>query len=591
MWQTTRLKLLDWSGPVNKALDILFFLLAVLAIGSLVTQYGFYISTQQTQLLDRLDLIVVLLYVLQFLLRLIFAKNYMEFLRRHWFEALLAVVIMFRAVSLFNTLGFGLIAHYFTDLNVTVIAKLTIVSAQIAIILSLISGSMHLNRKVLSLKFHPAQTLLLSFVLVIFIGTILLLLPRATAPGKTISAIDALFTATSATCVTGLIVVDTGTHFSFLGQMIILFLIQIGGLGLMTLSSFLALFFGRGMGIKERVMMQEMMNIDRLGVINRALRLAVTLTLLFESIGALFLFFSWDRTQWSFGEHIYHSVFHAVSAFCNAGFSLNADSFMSFSQNYAAMSVIMFLIIIGGLGFVVLMDLGNIHIKPVTGHKTVRRWSVQTKLVLIVTGILLLGGTLILMLTQPFEGGMLNRFMQALFSSVTARTAGFNTVDFSMFNVPSVLLIITLMFIGASPGSTGGGIKTTTVGILFASLASIISGKNRIVLFRKSVSYTVLNRALVIFAFSIIVISVSTFFLTITEQVPLIDLFFEEVSAYATVGLSRGVTTQLSDWGRLIIILSMFIGRVGALTLAFAITPPKDKPRLEYPQEKSVMVG
>jgi len=591
VWQTIQLKLTEWSKPVNRALDILFFLLAVLAIGSLITQYGFYISLQQEQLLDRIDLIVVLLYVLQFLLRFSFTQKHLTFLKRHWFETLLSIIIIIRALFLFSTLGIGVIAHYFTDLNVGVVAKLTIVSAQVAIILSLISGSMHLNRKVLSLKFHPAQTLLLSFVVVILIGSALLLLPRATPPGKALDVVDALFTATSATCVTGLIVVDTGTHFTFLGQMVIVFLIQIGGLGLMTLSSFLALFFGRGMGIKERVMMQEMMNIDRLGVINRALRLAVTLTFVFEAAGAFLLYLSWNRAEWNFGQHVYHSVFHAVSAFCNAGFSLNADSITGFNHNYFVMLIIMTLIVIGGLGFVVLMDLGNIRIRPTAGHKIVKRWSVQTKLVLIVSGILLAGGTIILFFTQPFEGSIFNRLMQAMFSSVTARTAGFNTVDFSMFNIPSVLLIITLMFIGASPGSTGGGIKTTTVGILFASLTSIISGKNRIVLFRKSVSYTVLNRALVIFAFSIIVISVSTFFLTITEQAPLIDIFFEEVSAYATVGLSRGLTPNLSDWGRIIIVLSMLIGRVGALTLAFAITPPKDRLRVEYPKEKSVMVG
>ena len=255
------------------------------------------------------------------------------------------------------------------------------------------------------------------------------------------------------------------------------------------------------------------------------------------------------------------------------------------------MTVIMVLIVVGGLGFIVLMNIGGIRIRPLHGRKIVRRWSVQTKLVLLITGILLFSGMILLLFTQHFSGSPFNRFMQALFSSVTARTAGFNTVDFGAFGVPAALLIIILMFIGASPGSTGGGIKTTTVGILVASLVSIITGKSRIVLFRKSISYTVLNRALVVFAFSIMVISVSTFLLTITENAPLITIFFEEVSAFATVGLSRGLTPNLTEWGRVIVILSMFIGRIGALTLAFAITAPKERLRIEYPKEKSVMVG
>ncbi len=585
------LTLKEWSQKIIHAVDLLYFVVAVTAIASLVTQYGFYVNATMENWLERLDLLIVLFFMLQYFIKLLLQANKKEFILRHWFEGLLVLVILIRSAFLIHSLGLGIIREYFLNVNVGAITKITIVSAQIVIVLSIISSSLRFNRKIASLKFHPAQTLLLSFVIVISIGTLLLLLPKATAPGKSLSFIDALFTSTSATCVTGLIVVDTGTHFSFLGQMIILTLLQIGGLGLMTLSSFLALFFGRGMGIKERVMLQEMMNINRLGAISRALRLAVSLTFLFESVGSVLLFFSWNRPEWSMGDRIYHSVFHAVSAFCNAGFSLNSDSLMYYNQNYAVMVIIGFLIIVGGLGFVVLMELGGVNIFQASNRRYIRKWSVQTKLVLWITAILLAFGTIVILFLQPFDGSWFHRSMQALFSSITARTAGFNTVDFGQFSVSSSLLIILLMFIGASPGSTGGGIKTTTVGILFASLGSIVTGKNHIELFKKSVSFTVLNRALVIFAFAIIVISTSTFLLAITEHAPLIDILFEEVSAFGTVGLSRGLTPHLTNWGRIIIILSMLIGRVGALTLAFAITQPKDRLRVEYPQEKTVMVG
>ncbi len=586
-----RLKILDWSDSVIHTINVSFFIVGVIAIISLVTQYGFYISADLEHWLERVDILIVFFFVLQFLVKLIFMPAPRRYIREHWFETLLVLVIMVRTGFLIHSLGLGTFRHYFVDLNVGAITKVTIVSAQLVLVLSLISSSLRLNRKIASLKFHPAQTLLLSFVVVIFIGTLMLLLPKATAPGKSLSVLDALFTSTSATCVTGLIVVDTGTHFSLLGQLIILTLIQIGGLGLMTLSSFLALFFGRGMGIRERVMLQEMMNIDRLGAITRALRLAVSITFLFESVGAVLLYFSWNRPGWTFFDRVYHSIFHSVSAFCNAGFSLNADSLMYYQNNYAAILIVAGLIIFGGLGFLVLTEIAGINILKSTERVLVRKYSVQTKLVLIITSVLLAVGTVLMLSLQTIEGSWAHRLMHAFFSSVTARTAGFNTVDFSLFSTPLALVIILLMFIGASPGSTGGGIKTTTVGILIASLVSIITGKNRIILFKKSVSYTVMNRALVIFAFAIFVTGTSVFLLSITEHAPLIDIIFEEISAYATVGLSRGLTTHLSSWGRLVIILSMLIGRVGALTLAFAITPPKEKLRVEYPQEKSVMVG
>jgi len=587
--QDLKLKFYDWSESVIRFIDISFFIIALLAIASLVASYGFYLSSQTESILERIDLLIVLFFVFQYFLKLTFSHTKKIFIRRHWFESSLVVLILARTVFLFHLLGVQQIGDYFLNIDVNTITQLTVISAQIIIVLSIISGSMRFNRKIASLRFHPSQTLLMSFVIVILIGTFLLLLPKAVAAGKSLNFLDALFTATSATCVTGLIVVDTGTHFSLLGQLIILTLIQIGGLGLMTLSSFLALFFGRGMGIKERVVLQEMMNIDRLGMITRALRLAVTITFTFEAVGATLLYFSWDNPQWTFGQHVYHSVFHAVSAFCNAGFSLNANSLMNYNNNYAVMLTIATLIIFGGLGFVVLIELGGIRIRPAGKQK--KHWSVQTKLVLIITALLLIGGTFILLFVQPFKGDFFHRLMQAFFSSVTARTAGFNTVDFSRFSIPAALLIVLLMFIGASPGSTGGGIKTTTVGIFFASLISILTGKNRIELFHKSISYTILNRALVIFTFSILVVGTSIFLLTITEKAPLINIVFEEISAYGTVGLSRGLTPHLTQWGRIILIFSMLIGRVGALTLAFAIIPPKEKLRVEYPTEKSMMVG
>ncbi len=580
-----------WREIVLKVLDYLLIAAGVAALAGLIAEYGFYLSYADEARLQRFDLLILFVFVLHYLLKISFVKNRLLYLKQHWFQAVLVVIILSETAFIINTLGFSLVKRFFFDINVRAITKITIIWAQILIVLSLIHGSVAYNRKIVSLKFHPAQLLLFSFVFVILTGSALLSLPRAVAPGETLSYLDALFTSTSATCVTGLVVVNTGTHFSFIGQLTILFLIQIGALGIMTLASFFALFFRQGISIRERAVLGEMMNIDSLSMINRTLKQIVSITFLVEAVGALLLFIFWNKAQWNFNEHLYQSVFHSVSAFCNAGFSLNRDSLVSFNSNYPVLLTIAGLIIIGGLGFVVIAELTGIKLSNRLKEKTIKRWSVQTKLVLLISSILIFGGTILFYLAEPGSGHPFHDLIQAFFSSVTARTAGFNSVDFVSISVPASLLIMMLMFIGASPGSAGGGIKTTTIGVLFGSLLMTISGRNRIVMFKKNISFTVLNRALVVFAFSITIILLSTFILTITEPFSFLDLLFEEISAFATVGLSRGITANLSEAGKIVLILSMLIGRIGAMTMAFAITAPKEQVKVEYPTEKSIMIG
>ncbi len=576
---------------LNGVINITFAIISLLALASLVAQYGFYIPQSWKQWLNRLDLIIVFYFVIQLILKVILAHHRLGYLRKHWFESLLAVLILSHMAVVVKSLGIDLIKEYFFNLDVAAVTKLTVVIAQVFIITSIISASLRLNRRIAYLKFHPAQTMLFSFLIVIIAGMFLLKLPKAVMPGNDLSWLEALFTSTSATCVTGLIVVDTGSHFSLMGRLIILGLFQIGGLGIMTLSSFLAMFFGRGIAIKERVLLQEMLNIDRLGIIKHTLRNIVLLTFFFEAAGALILYFHMDGSGWGIGERLLQAVFHSVSAFCNAGFSLNADSIMGFASNYWVVFTIAFLIIIGGLGFLVLIELGGGRLLNKKKSNVHKLWSLQTRLIIIVSLILWIGGTLMLFILEPFEGSVFQRFVQAFFSSVTARTAGFTTIDFGLIGVPSALLIIVLMFIGASPGSTAGGIKTTTIGVLSASVFSIIRGRFRIEMFKKTISPILLNRAMVLFAFSIMVICTAVFILAISEQASLLDILFETVSAFGTVGLSRGLTPHLSPIGKTVIIIVMFIGRVGALTLAFAVTAPSGQARVEYPTEKSIMIG
>ncbi len=590
--KTIRIWFYEISDSVIRIVNISLFFVSIVALVSLIMEYGFFISSQTAQIIERINVLIVLYYVLQYFIKLIFTINRWDYIKTHWFESLLVLLILSETTIILHKLGVAEFHRYLIDLNVNALTRLTIVGAQVVIILTIITGAVRFNRRIAYLKFHPAQTFMLSFFIAIILGTLLLKLPRAVVPGHTLSWLDSLFTATSATCVTGLVVVDTGSHFSLLGQLVILFLIQMGGLGIMTVSSFFALFFGRGMAIKERIMLQEMLNIDRLDAITRLLKGVILITVFMELLGAVLLFFSWHLPQWNLGHRFYHSIFHSVSAFCNAGFSLNNDSLMRFNTNYAVILTIALLIVIGGLGFVVMIDLTRGRIFEYPNRKRIKKFSVHTRLVLIVTGILIISGTILLLLIEPFEGNWLFKTVNAFFCSVTARTAGFNTVDISNLTTSSALLLMLLMFIGASPGSTGGGIKTTTLGILIASFISIIRGKNRIELFKKSISFTILNRALVVFAFAISFVMLGAFLLSLTEpSINFLNLLFEEISAFGTVGLSRGITADLSSWGKVIIIVSMFVGRVGVLTLAFAITTPREHLRVEYPEERNVMVG
>jgi potassium uptake TrkH family protein len=577
--------------PLIKVLNIILTLVSVIAIGSILLQYGFYLPVTFNGILLRVDLFIVQFYLWQFAIKFIVSKDKFVFLKRRWLEAILAFFILAEMLFLFKYVGFNIIRDFFSGIDVTAITEVYIVVAQILIIASIIAEGIRYNTKIASLKFNPSQTLVFSFIAVIIIGTGLLMLPRAAAPGKSIHLMDALFTSTSAVCVTGLTVVDTGTFFSSFGQIIIMILIQIGGLGIMTLSSFLALFFGQGVGIRERIVLNQMMNLEKIGMITSMLRNIVLITLTIEATGALFFMVLWSDHNWTLNRLIFNAVFHSISAFCNAGFSTFSDNLIQFQRNVPVLTVFCVLIVLGGIGFTVMTDFITLLSKPKANKKKIRVLRVQTKIVLIVTGILLFGGFLLLYFLDTSNHG-LTRILNAAFNSVTSRTAGFNSIDYRLLNTPSVLIIIMLMFIGASPGSTGGGIKTTTIGVLWASIFSIITGQNRIIIFKRRLPFLVLNRALVIFAFSVIVVAIAITLLSFTEHASILDIIFEAISAFGTVGLSLGLTSSLSLCGKIIIILLMFIGRLGTLTLVFAVTSPSEQPpvRIEYPSE-SVMIG
>ena len=431
------------------------------------------------------------------------------------------------------------------------------------------------------------QILVLGFAGLILSGVALLMTPYASKSGGTLRFVDALFTATSAVCVTGLVVVDTGTYFSVFGQSVILLLIQIGGLGVMTVATLVAVLSGKKINLKERLLIQEATNqLDLAGVVRLTLYI-IRATLLVELVGGTILALRWFQ---DFGlKGIYFGYWHAVSAFCNAGFDLFGEyrSITGYVGDLTVNGVIASLIVVGGIGFPVVADLWNC--------RQTRRFSLHTKVVLTTTVLLIVLGAGFIFVAEYGNAKTLSdlppadKVMASLFQSVTARTAGYNTVDIGLLREGTLLAIIFLMFVGASPSSMGGGVKTSTAAILFISLVGSVTGKRDPLAFGRQIPQQTVYKAFTIVTISVMLISLVTLTLSFTEAAPIFSLLFEVTSAFGTVGLSTGITPKLSDAGKVLITLTMFAGRVGTLTLLMALALRPRKERLKYPEGKIVI--
>ncbi|MBN2401183.1 MAG: Trk family potassium uptake protein [Spirochaetes bacterium] len=443
---------------------------------------------------------------------------------------------------------------------------------------------------------QPYRLVLSSFAAVIIIGSILLYLP-VSAAGKNISYMDALFTSASAVCVTGLVVVDTGSFFSMGGQIIILLLIQIGGLGVMTLST-LFLFYLKGkFGIGSREVIQETISSFDIVDIGLLLKSVLIFTFTCEAAGAVLLTirFLFDMP---FSAAIYNAVFHSISAFCNAGFSTFSDSLVAYRSDIFVNVIIIFLIIIGGIGFIVNYEL----VKNWNKKFSFRALSLHSKIVISVSGALIAVGTVLILFFEYSvsmkEFDFSTKILAAFFQSVTSRTAGFNTIDLYSFSIPSIFVIVGLMFIGASPSSCGGGIKTSTIAVVLAFIRSRINGQKNINLFHNTLPFNVISKAIVIVVFGISTVVFFSFLISIFEisntsfsdnGTRFIQIFFEVVSAFGTVGLSTGITPELSFVSRVLLVILMLMGRVGPLTIALSIGS-KEAVDIRY-VEDTIIIG
>lgn len=443
-----------------------------------------------------------------------------------------------------------------------------------------------INKLYDKISLNPPMVLSLGFAILITIGGLLLSLPFFTKSGQATPLVDSLFVAASASCVTGLTPVNTLEHWNTYGHILIIILIQIGGLGVMSLASIIPLILGKKIGMKSRQILKEQLNVESLEGMIVLFKYVLAFTFGTEILGAFLLSIKFIPLYGA-GKGVWYAVFHSISAFCNAGFDILGDSIFPFRDDLLINLTLSFLVIVGGLGFVVTSELFR--------RRSFKKLSTHSKLVIMVTGILLIFGTIMFLFLENEDGvlqyeSLKGSILESFFQSVVARTAGFYSVDLSQIKDSTALMLMGLMFVGGSPGSTAGGIKTTTLGVLFLSTHAVVRGESEPVVFGRHISTETVRKALAIFLVSIVIILSVSFMLTITESAPLVDILYETVSALATVGASKGMTPHLTDAGKNLITLCMYLGRIGPMTMAFAFGMKAKKSLIRYP-ESFISIG
>lgn len=590
------------NKTIEKILTIVKAVTSAMVVASFVILFGFEKPFVPLPILFGFQIGALCIFLVGKVIRFLNAESKKEYLLANWFE-----VPMLAALAI-AVLGSG---RWFSETEPDRVRHLAVgiyLIVEVVVKVCIASVSLAASGK------NPTQTLVASFVVLIVTGGGLLMLPRAST-AEPLSLVDALFTATSATCVTGLVVRDTGRDFTFMGQLVILILIQLGGLGIVVFGAVFALLLGQAFSIRESVAMQDVLSAQTLSRIGNMILFIFVATLVIEAVGAVLLYPMWAKvpgwqgdaqTQW------FCSIFHSISAFCNAGFGLFDDSLIRYNRHWQVYAVICPLIILGGLGFGVLYNLANMagnriqrFFKTHLGRphrlqmEVPKRMRLQAKVALSVSGLLIVFGMLTILVFERYAGdpatGRRLDVLGALFQSVTARTAGFNTIDVATMTPSSKIVLMMLMFVGGSPGSSAGGIKTVTLAVIVMTVFATLRKRGEVEMFRRSVRLVVVGRAITVALLFIVVLFVTMLALSVTEGplsggFTMLDIMFESASALGTVGLTMGVTPTLTTAGKIIIIVVMLIGRLGPLTLLAALTFNLKPIRYNYPDE-AIIVG
>lgn len=569
---------------------------AIIGIGLIIYIYGFNHTDSIQSRLFRGSIAVLITFVFGYVVRWILSPEPRSFATNtRWEIILLILAVLSVLLSLFRDSVFPLIFPTFSSEQIQLYSELLV---SISLLLLVFFESSRALFQIAEVKIRPSAAFIISFLLLIAVGTGLLMLPTMTTLPGGLSAIDALFMATSASCVTGLSVVNTATDLTFRGQLVLLVLFQIGGLGILAFATFFTSFLNANIGIRQAKMIPDYLDGETLGNARPLLQRIVLLTILIEAGTFLAIMYLWGNYPFQgWGERIFFSAFHAVSAFCNAGFTLFSESFYEpvIRQMYVLHAITAVAIVLGSLGFA---PLNNIFSPRQLRHRLEKPWidwHLSTKIAVNTALILLIVGTVGFYWLERSntlaEMNLTESLISSFFQSATARTAGFNTVDISQITVPAMVLLMFLMFIGGSSGSTAGGIKTSTFFLLVASVVSTSRGSSHIEIGNRHISSEVVFKALSIFFYGIAINLIGVFILSISEpHLPIMDITFEQVSAFGTVGLSRGITASLSDVGKIVIIITMFLGRVGTLTFAIALSTRVISQNYKLPEEE-LMVG
>lgn len=586
-----RIHIVNYKDRVQLALQICSLVISVVTIACIFCYHGLYITPQTKNIIRFIIHGSLAFYVVKYFVLLFYNLHRSDYIKKSWIEfvIILLLIIQFISVNIFhfdiaNAQNFENIYLIFIQFYFLIIVLIEIAKMSSSL------GNYHLS---------PPVLMVASFLFLIAIGTLLLKMPRMTNHG--ISFIDALFTATSASCITGLSVVSTPETFTFKGQVVILVLIQLGGMSILSFATFFSTFLSRSMvGLRYQYMIRDMMSADRLSDSVGLLRSIVLTTFIIEAAGMAFLFTYWKSTGFflSDKENIFFSIFYTVSAFNNGGFVLIDDSLLNLGVpgSYFPQVVIMGLVFLGGIGFVTIRDFFSYRYIRERNKYRWKKLMPQTKIVLYVTfAIIIIGSVLFFLLeydnTLKDVEGLGNKMFTTVFQIVTCRTSGFNVLDINAMHVSTIILILVAIFIGGSPSSTGGGIKTTSLFIVIKSVIATVKGRKDIEFDHKSISPSLVERATTIMMLSAGFILISCFLITVVEpDVQLLHALFETSSAFTTCGLSTGECANWSWMAKLILTVNMYCGRIGTLTMAFALTRHKKESPHQYP-DLYIMLG
>ena len=596
--ENVNIMLYDSKSRAMGVLDFLSIIAALVGVAALLFDHGFENTERNSAAIHFMFRSVIVFYYVKFFLGYLYSFSPKKYFREYRVNGILVGIIL--CVLIYDATS----PVFVNDLLKTVLdvdnpRMFSVVVEQVSFVILLIIEIGRASSFLPSMQMSAQKLFVLSFVVLILSGTGLLMLPKMTVEGVNLHFVDALFTATSASCVTGLSTVDIATYFTLRGQIIIMFLAQLGGLNIITFATFFLILSKKSIGIKNQALIKDSLDERNFSDSMRLLKEIFYSTFIIEGVGAVLIFFNWSNNTpfLDFYQKAYYSVFHSIMAFNNAGFSLFEGNLFNFycRNAYVLQFVITALIFLGGIGFPVIKDvLGDFFFKK--KGRINRKWALNTRIVVFTSLALIVIGTTFFMIFEwnsslrdhPWGG----KIIVSLFQAVTARTAGFQSVDFSILMNPTLILLMMLMFIGASPVSTGGGIKTTTFAVLVLSAINTIKGRERINVEHSQISNSAVLRAMTILLFSACFVILGTIVLSFTDpDKEMIGLVFEQVSAFTTTGLSTGITPDLSTGSKVTLIVSMFMGRIGLLTFGFAlINKIKAEPDYKYPKAR-IIVG